>query len=179
MADNKVAKRYASSLFGVAQENNNLDAVSDDMQSLISACRENDDLLKTLHSPIVGASQKESVLRNVFASAQKETLSFFALLVEKNRTSYIVAIAQRFNQLCNDDKGIIEVSVQSAQKLADKDKKDLIAFLEKQTGAKDIALEESINPDLLGGMIVKYQDRLLDNSVLSQINNLKKELDIV
>lgn len=178
MAGSKVAIRYAVSLFEVAEESNNLKSVFDDMNNIIIANRQDGDLSKTLQSPIVPIAKKEGLLRSVFANAQQETLNFFSLLTAKNRASELINVANEFIELYNSKNGILEVSVKSASELNETEKTKLVDFLEKQTGAKEIALNITVDPQLIGGMVIQYADRLLDNSIMSQIKNLKKELDI-
>jgi F-type H+-transporting ATPase subunit delta len=178
MASSKVAARYAVSLFEVALEAGVLDKVNADMINVLDASKSNKDFIKALQSPVIPTSNKSALLKTVFSSSQKETTSFFDLITSKNRSSELLFVAQEFQNLYNSHNGIVEVNVETATDLSESKQNELTAFLEKQTGAKRIALNINTNPDLIGGMVVKYGDRLLDNSILSQINKLKKELDI-
>lgn len=179
MSDNKVALRYAKSLFDVAEADNGIEQIQQNMLDFEETCSSNEELVQALKSPIVSVQQKQGLLSKVFASYQKEVISFFELVASKNRAGYLPQIAAQFKALYNQSKQIIEVDVQSAQALTETEKKDVISFLEKETGAKEIKLTEQINPELLGGLVIKYGDSLIDSSVLSQIKNLKKELQIV
>ena len=179
MYDNKVAFRYAKSLFDVALSNQNLEEVYNDMVNFAATCSENKELAPALKSPIVTSKQKSNLLLKVFASYEKEILNFFELVASKNRAGVLPHIAAQFISLYNEHNGILEVSVSSAQALTDKERKDIIAYLEKQTGAKDIKMAETVDSSIIGGLVIKYGDSLIDSSVLSQINNIKKELQIV
>lgn len=178
MASSKVAIRYAVSLFDVALDADILEKVKANMQEIVEASESNEDFLKALKSPIVSSAQKATLLRTVFASSEKETLLFFDLITSKNRSSELIQVAKEFNNLFNNHNGIVEVNVETATELSDEKKASLTSSLIKQTGAKSIALNIKTNPDLIGGMVIKYGDRLLDNSISSQIKKLKKELEI-
>lgn len=179
MSDNKVALRYAKSLFDVAISNGNLEEVYLDIINFEATCNEHKELAPTLKSPIVSSRQKSNLLLKVFASYEKEILNFFDLVATKNRAGVLPQIAARFVTLFNEHKGILEVNVSSAQALTEKERKHIVAYLEKETGANDIKIAETVDPTIIGGLIIKYGDSLIDSSISSQINNIKKELQIV
>jgi len=179
MSDNKVAYRYAKSLFEVANSANNVEAVYQNMLDFQATYKENDDFKLALKSPIISSAQKSNLLSKVFASYEKIVVDFFNLVASKNRAGSLPEMASQFVALYNEFNQIVAVDVQSAQALTEGERKEVISYLEKQTGAKEIKIAEEINPDLLGGLVIKYGDSLIDSSVSSQIKNLKKELQII
>ncbi len=179
MSDNKVAYRYAKSLFEVAKSAKNVEAVNQNMVDFQITCKQNIELKNVLKSPIVSSEQKSNLLSTVFASYEKVVIDFFSLVVSKNRAGSLPQIASKFEDLYNEYNQIVEVDVQSAQALTEGERKEVVSYLEKQTGAKEIKIAEQINPDLLGGLVIKYGDSLIDSSVSFQIKNLKKELQII
>lgn len=179
MSENKVAYRYAKSLFDVANSAKNVEKVNQNMIDFVTTCNENEELKKVLKSPIVTSKEKSNLLSTVFASYEKVVIEFFELVVSKNRAGNLPQIASNFEHLYNEYNQIVAVDVQSAQALTEGERKEVISYLEKQTGAKEIKIAEQINPDLMGGLVIKYGDSLIDSSVSSQIKNLKKELQII
>jgi len=178
MSGNKIALRYAKSLFKVARENNILSDVMVNISLLKDTMDEHKDLVQALKNPIVSARQKEQILLQTFNAFNPTVLDFISLVVNKNRAEYMSEIATQFIALFNTHNQIVTAAVSSATALTDKEQKEVVALLEKRTGAKQINLTKIINPALIGGLVIQYGDSLLDSSVLSRINNLKKELQI-
>jgi len=178
MSGNKIALRYAKALFKVANANNILTDVMDNMILLKSTMDEQKDLVQALKNPVVKASQKEQILLQSFKSFNPTVLDFMSLIVNKNRAEYMGEITAQFMELFNEQNLIVTAEVSSATALTDKEEREVIALLEKRTGAKQINLTKNIKSDLIGGLVIQYGDSLLDSSVLSRINTLKKELQI-
>lgn len=175
MKISKSASRYAQALLDLAIEQNKVDVIAADMKYMATVCAENRDLELMLESPIVKADKKLSVLNAVFDQFDKVTNLFVELIVKNGREAYLSQIAGSFDVLLKAHRGIVPVTLISAQKLEDKVKKEIISKVQASTTGT-VELTEKIDADLIGGFIVRMGDNQIDASVASQISKLKQRL---
>ena len=175
MSDIRVASRYAKSLIELADEKGVLEEVSADMQLLHNVISESRDFRLLLENPILKSDKKLAVLNSIFTGkVQPMTLMFFNIVAKKGRESVLVYMAEEFRKQYNILKGIQVAKVTSATPLAAGDRKELIARLEAQTG-KTIQLEETIDPTLIGGFLLRIGDRQIDSTVKNKLRRLKND----
>jgi len=105
-------------------------------------------------------------------------LDFIQLICNKNRESLIPVITDAFLSLYRKHEGIEKVSVQTASPLSNDDQKHIQQYVLKATGAKSVEIDAQINPTIIGGMVIKFGDNLLDTSIAAKLRKLKKELNI-
>ncbi len=178
MSETKIANRYAEALMQQAVADNQLSAVADSMAQISVTCRKSKDLRNALSSPIINPLQKQNALLTVFKSSHQLVLNFIKLVCSKNRENILLEIADCFLDLYRKNQGIEKVSVQSATALNESDKTSIQQYVQKLTGAKSVELHTEINPSVIGGMVIKFGDNLLDSSVAAKLRKLKKELNI-
>jgi len=177
MADYRVAVRYAKSLLELAQEQGVEDKVLDDIKLMKQVLEENRELYHTIHKPIVAHRVKLSILKKIFTGKiQDLTLRFFELLTNKKREDHIYEITRQFVELYRIEKGIASASVTTAVALPASIKKELIKLSQKISDRSTVELEEYVDPDIIGGFILKVEDKQIDESVETQLSELKKEL---
>ncbi len=175
MKGTKAAIRYAKSLLDLSMENGNIDSVAGDMKFFADTHAENRDLALLLSSPLIDATKKVEVFTAIFGQFEKQTMSFFELVTKNGRENLLPEIAKAFDAELKSIKGIVPVEIVSAVRLDEETKKMILAKLESSvTGTFQVS--ETINPDLIGGFIVKMGDKQIDASVASQLNNLKQRL---
>ncbi len=175
MIDNTIARRYATALFDVASENNCLDAVFNDMGLLRDVCVSNNDFSRMLHSPIIATSKKTAILKSVFSGkVQDISLQFILLISRKRRDAIIDLIAEAFISLYKSFKNIHIVKVITAIPLTDASRKQILESI-ANTVPGTIELIEEVNPDLIGGYKLMYDNNVYDATVSKQIQQLKKE----
>lgn len=172
--DSKVAKRFAKALMGFAQEQNALDAVAADMELISSTCVDNRELVLLLKSPIIKTDKKLSILNEVFGGKIGSiSLTFIGIVAKRDRENYIPEIAAAFMNQYKDHQGISNAEVISAIPLDEESRKNITAFI--KTFSDKVELTERIDQSLIGGFIVRVGDKQYDDSILSRINELKKE----
>lgn len=177
MATSRAAIRYATALIGLAKEKNAVEAIQEDMNGLIELCKNSRDFVVMLASPIVTHEKKLVVLEKVFQGKVHEiTMAFFKLITKKSREASLLDIAKAYITLYNENKGLAIAEVQSSVPLSTEVKNSIIQRVSKTTG-KEIQLKETINEDLIGGFILRLDDKQIDSSVRSQLLNLKKRLN--
>ena len=175
MAQTKVATRYAKSLLGLVAEKGNLEEAFNDMLLIKKTCSENRDLVVLLKSPVVNAEKKVSILTAIFEkSVSKVTMLFITLITKNRRESAVPEIADAFIAQYKTMKGITIASVTSATVLADDAKKKISDLVQKEVGGT-VELEMQVNPELIGGFILRIGDKQLDTSILNKIGDLRQE----
>jgi F-type H+-transporting ATPase subunit delta len=169
----RISSRYAKSLFDLALEQNILDKVHHDMKLMADICKNSPELLNCLKSPVINGDKKQAVLDSLFAkSFTKLTMLFIQTVIRKRREQYLVNIAEEFLVLYREHKNIQQAHITSASPLSSKVKNELKENLEKQTG-KTIEIETQVDPKLIGGIRIQVGDKLFDDSIATQLNNLR------
>jgi len=173
MSENNIAYRYAKPLLDMAIEQKQLEEVNRDMTLLRNACRNTPELLAVLRNPIIRGYKKFAILKAIF---EKEisplTLGLLKLMGDKNRENLLFETSKVFEQLYNEEKGILEVKVTTTLPLST----DLRSALMKKLEAglkKTIKLEEVVDESLIGGFVINIGNNLLDNSLKAALKRLK------
>ncbi|UTA66808.1 ATP synthase F1 subunit delta [Emticicia sp. 21SJ11W-3] len=173
MADSIVAYRYAKSLFDLATEKNVVEEVSSDMVLFQQICDENRQFLVVMNNPIVRHDKKLGILKNIFENRVSDvTFSIFNVLTKKHRENLIYSIAEEFEKLYNAKKGIQKATVTTVTPLTDAQRQEITALVAKSTG-KEVLLEEKTNEALIGGYVLKLDDKQFDTSIRKKLNDLK------
>ncbi|WP_044173206.1 ATP synthase F1 subunit delta [Flectobacillus major] len=173
MSEQSVAFRYAKSLIGLATEKGVVDIVHEDMKFFDQVCDENRQLVLALKSPIVKHVQKLAILTAIFKDKVNPiTFSIFEIITKKNREKLLPAIAEEFQRQYELYKNIQKVEVTTVSPLTDAQRAEFIRVVSEATG-KTVKLVEKIKPELIGGYILRVNDRQVDTSVRTRLNDLK------
>ena len=176
MSEIRIASRYSKSLAHLATEANSLDLVYQDITDIRLALSESKDLASVLQSPIVKAEQKKSILTQVFKGQNPLTLQFALYLVDKKREMYFAHICDAFIDHYHDIKGIAKAKVTSAFTLDASTIESVKKYLSSTFSKDEILVENVVDKSVIGGMVIQYEDRLLDMSVRKEIQEIKKQL---
>lgn len=172
MVDIQVAKRYAKSVLELSKENGVVDAVSDDMKLFIKVCEQNHDLVLMLLNPIIATDKKMNVLNSIFnGKVNKLTISFFEIVTRKGREKYLVQIAKEFVAKYKQLKNIQTAEITSAVGLDDKLRKQVYDIIRNSTNS-EVELIEKIDNKLIGGFILRMDDKQYDASISSELRKL-------
>lgn len=175
MNDSKISVRYAKALFESALDYNILDQIRNDMVDVqtISLVPE---FQKLLLSPIINESQKNKILEELLKSrAQSLTMSFMSLLIRNGREQYIPAIARNFADLYRHHKGIKAATFITATQVSDAIEKRVEKII-KEAMKSEVEMKSESNEDLIGGFIIRIENRQYDASVASSLKRVKKKL---
>lgn len=176
MTGSRVAKRYARALFETALESKQLEAVEADLAVLGKSYRESADFRKLIDSPVISNREKQKIFTALFESRlQKLTFRFVSLLIGKNREAILVQIAGDFGELLDRHRGILRGDISSVVPLSAEQLKSLTAQLNKLTGKK-VVVQQHLDESLLGGFVVKLQDRVWDASLRNKLEKLRQNL---
>ena len=176
MSEVRISARYALSLFDLALEQGNLELVCADMKLFASVCHENHTMANILKSPVIDGDKKMAVIDGIFSKHfNKLSLVFMKTVIKKRREKYLIAIANDFIELYKENKNIVTAHISTAAPLNDEAKKQIVNNLQQQTG-KSVELDFITDPALIGGIKIKVGDKLFDDSIARQLNNLKLHL---
>jgi len=178
MKGTRVTYRYAKSLLQLAAERNELEVVHTDMQLVASTTDESRDLSLLLKSPLVKTDKKQSILKAIFAG-KLSALSdgFINIITAKKRESLLEGIAEDFIRQYKVLKSITVAEITTAVALDEALKNKIIGLLPDGIKGDTVQVKENINPEIIGGYIVRMGDIQIDNSIARRLNNLKGEFD--
>jgi F-type H+-transporting ATPase subunit delta len=176
MNNPRLAGRYAKSLLGLAIEQNQLDAIYNDIKFLKSVCTTNPDFVAVLDSPIIKADKKEKIVSAITKDRVGIiTSAFIRLLMHKGRESSIPEITTAFIDQYNEIKDIHRVKITTAVPVSDEIKKSIIEKVKASSNINNIELEASVKEELIGGFILETEGKLVDASVLRDLKDMKRQ----
>ena len=172
-----VAERYASALFELALSEKKLPAVEKDLNAFGKLLDGSEDLMRLLRSPVFSSDDQLNAVTAILAKAKISGLAGnFLKVVATNRRLFVVpGMLQGFNALMSAHRGEITADVTVAEALSAKQTKELKAALKRVVG-KDVAINATLDPSILGGMIVKVGSRQIDTSLKTKLSSLKLAL---
>ncbi|MCS7003274.1 MAG: ATP synthase F1 subunit delta, partial [Dehalococcoidia bacterium] len=141
----------------------------------LAAGLEQDDLRAALESVRMPFDVKTMIIQQVFPDVDPLARNFLALLVQRNRLGILPEIIDLYAAMLDDERGIARASVTTAVELAPDEAQQVARRLEELTG-KTIRLETSVDPAILGGVIVRIGDKLIDGSTRTRLNMLRQRL---
>lgn len=175
MSNQRVAYAYAKSLMELAIERGQLEEVYQDFLYLAQMARSNRDLELVMRNPIVSSDKKLKILKALYEKrgATQATLSFFEIICRKGREEVLADIAREFQVQYQLHNSIQVAEVTTTFPLDDKLRAEFSKLVLEITGMKEVKLSEKVNPDLIGGFILRVNDRQLDESLSSKLRELK------
>lgn len=177
MATGSLARRYARALLQIGLEEKNLDQLGKDVQSLAAAVASSDELAETLSNPAFPRSDREKVLVAILEKikANKTTVNFTRLLLDRERVSAIPDISRELDAMIDDHAGRARAVVTSAVALSSRQLQSVVKALEKKSGKKVLA-ETREDPDLIGGVVAQVGDQVYDGSLRTQLRQLSAHI---
>lgn len=169
-----VSGRYASALFELAREQNELDKVDQDLGKFQAMLEQSPDLARLVESPAFAAEEQERALGAVmdWASIGATTGNFLRVVTRNRRLFAAEDMIKGFRQQLALHRGEMTAEVQSATPLSDQQLAALKSTLKASYG-KDVRLDAKVDPSLLGGLVVKVGSRMFDSSLRTKLMNLK------
>lgn len=173
----QVSMTYGSALFEVALENNSLDAVLEEVLFVKQTFVENEELTKFLFHPNIEKQEKVNVIKNVYqGKVSDEIVGLMAMMVEKDRQRDIFSVFDYVIGAIKEEKGIGIAYISSAVELSDEQKKKIEKKLLDTTEYQEIEGNYQVDSSLIGGLVIRIQDTVVDSSLKTQIANLSKAL---
>lgn len=169
----EIATVYARSLFEVAMEGGKLDVVREQLGQFADALDEDRELQVFFFSPYFSTQEKKDGLEKAVTGADPIFQNFLELLLEKHRTPAIFRIRRELDDLWQDENQLLPVQITSAIELDDTTIKSIGDRVGEQTGRK-VELSSSVEPDILGGIIVRVGNNIIDASIRTRLDQLRK-----
>ncbi|WP_027002248.1 ATP synthase F1 subunit delta [Hugenholtzia roseola] len=176
MSDVRVASRYAKSIFDLALERGELEAVAESMAEIAATIKQNRDLDKMLKSPIINSGKKLNVLKAIFTQSSALLTTFFEILTRKGREGALGEVAQQFRNLYNQHKSISIAQVITAAPLDETLREAFKERVKQISGKAAVELHEKIDPTLIGGYVLSVAGKQVDDSIKTRLQELRKKL---
>ena len=172
----QIAVRYAKALFQSEKGKNFLDQVREDMESLLDVAAEIPDIMRLFESPIIDTAKKTEVLTEIFKPWMNSlSLDFIRMVAGNKREEYLPGMARYFIEIYKEEKGIQVATISSAVRLETQNR-EIIRQMIQAAFKSEIELEEEIKEDLIGGFVLRVENKQLDSSVKGKLARIKKEL---
>ncbi len=171
----EIASVYARSLFEVAKEQDKLDKVRDEIGEFADALNGSRELQVFLFSPYFSTREKSEGLDKAISGADATTVNFLKLLIEKHRMPVLFRVRAELDQLWEEENRLLPVTVTSAVELPKATVKQIGDRIAEQTDRK-VDLQSKVDPDILGGIVVRVGNSVLDASIRNRLENFRKQV---
>jgi F-type H+-transporting ATPase subunit delta len=172
-----VARRYAKALLIIGKEDGQAETYREELDGFAKLMAKEKELEQAITNPLYGASGRKKVLETVIGKTgiSKIVASFLLLLFDKGRFDFLSDINDFYQKLADELKGVLRASLVSASELSSEIVEKIRTTLSKKTG-KDIILQVEQDPSLIGGIVSRIGDLVLDGSIKSQLLNMRESL---
>lgn len=171
-----VARVYAEALFGIAQDAGTVDEIGGELRSFLDLARSTPEIERFLSTPVIEPAVKVEHLRRALAGRASDVIAdFLCLLVEKRRTGALASIVEAYQALADEHAGRARVSVRTATPLSEGLRREITEALRAQL-AKQVVIDEEVEPAILGGAVVAIGDRVYDGSIRNRINAFRRQI---
>jgi F-type H+-transporting ATPase subunit delta len=171
----EIAQVYARSLFEVAKEGDKLDEVREQLGAFADALEENRDLAIFFFSPYFSTEEKKDGLHKVVEGADDAVVNFLELLIEKHRVPAVYRIRREYESLWQEENKLLPVQITSAIELDQQTVDTIVETIGERTGRR-VEPESKVDPDILGGIVLRVGDRILDASIANRLESLRKQV---
>ena len=173
----QVKVAYGNALFEVAMENNSLDATLEEVAFVKQSFLENEDLMKLLLHPNIEKDSKISVVESIYKGKISDELTgLLTMLINKGHQKDIVSVLDYVISAIKEEKGIGIAHISSAVELSKEQKDKIEQKLLETTEYKEIEGNYDVDKSLIGGLVIRISDTVVDSSLKTQINNLSRSL---
>jgi F-type H+-transporting ATPase subunit delta len=177
MRSTGVARRYAKALFGLGGDAAGAERLLAELEELTALASSSEELQRVLFTPIHPRKERRAVVQELGERLElsREMRMFALLLVDENRTAALPGIRAALRELVDEARGRVLASVRTARALHADEVEALRAALARRTGGA-VEIEAEVDPELIGGAVVRVGGLLLDGSVRSQLEDLRASL---
>jgi F-type H+-transporting ATPase subunit delta len=169
----EIAEVYARALFEVASEQDKLEVVRDQLNQFTDVVSDNHDTQLFFFSPYFSAAEKKDGLHRAVTDGEPELVNFLEALIERHRMPVLFRIRTRFEALWDKANKRLPVSIVTAVPLDDATAQSIGRRIGEQTG-ETIELTSTVDPEIVGGIVLRVGNRIMDASIKSQLENLRK-----
>jgi F-type H+-transporting ATPase subunit delta len=170
-----VDRVYANALFEAALEKDRLEPVREQLQQVVEADEQVPEFRELLRNPRLDPRARAAAIEDVLGDADELLRNFLLLLADKGRTGQLEEIAREFERLVARHEGVIHAELTTAVPLSDEEASKLLGQIEQSSGRK-VEVTRSVDPDLIGGIVLQVGSHRLDASVRGRLDRLRREL---
>lgn len=170
-----VHRVYAEALLEAAKDQKAVAPIRKELRELVAALGESGDLRSFLRNPQIDSRAKREALEQLLSGANEYFLNFVRLLAEKGRIGEIEDVHEEWERLLAAEERVLELELITAIKLSDKETAEIVGQIEKASGRK-VEASRAVDPDILGGIVIRAGSKLLDASVRHRLDQLREEL---
>jgi F-type H+-transporting ATPase subunit delta len=171
----EIAQVYARSLFEVATEHDTLDVVRDQLGQFAEALSDSHELQMFFFSPYFSTDEKQAGLRRAVTEADETFVNFLSLLLENHRMPVIFRVRRVYDRLWREANQLLAVSITSAVQLDPSVAERVGDEIGRQTG-RTVELTSAVDPEILGGIVVRVGNSIIDASIRTRLDNLRKQV---
>jgi F-type H+-transporting ATPase subunit delta len=171
----EIARVYARSLFEVATEQDKLDVVREQLGEFADALNDSRELQTFLFSPYFSTEEKKDGLARAVTDADDTVANFLSLLLENHRMPVIFRVRREYDRLWEDANQLLPVEITSAVELDPSVAERIGDEIGRQTG-RTVRLTSTVDPDVIGGIVVRVGNSILDASIRTRLENLRKQV---
>jgi ATP synthase F1 delta subunit len=171
----EVAEVYARALFEVAIERDQLDEIRDELGQFADALHDDRQLAVFFFSPYFSTEEKKNGLERAVSGAEPAFMNFLEALIERHRMPVIFRIRTRFDEMWENEHRLLPVEVTSAVALDEETVRSIGDRVGEQTG-RTVELSSRVDPDILGGIVLRVGNFVLDASIRNRLNQLRKQV---
>ena len=172
-----ISKTYGEALFELAVEENKVDVLADEIRAILDILNQNPDFVNLLNHPKISKEEKLQVVEEVFGGkVSKEIQGFLNIIVSKERNKEIMAIMEYFLDEVKALKGIGVCYVTTPMELKEAQKEAVVKKLIETTNFKEMEMNYQIDETLIGGMVIRIGDRVVDSSIQTKLSKLEAQL---
>ncbi len=173
----EVLEPYAQALMSLGQSQNLVDRFGEDVQNILDTLNGSEELAQFMASPLAKADAKKGVLNQVFGEALHPfTKNFLMLLVDRRRILFLDGICRQYQVLLRKLKQTVLAEVTSTVELNDAQKSSIRDKVKAMTSANEVEIETTIDPSLIGGVIIKVGSQVIDASLRGQLRRISLRL---
>ena len=175
MSEEQVARVYAQALFDAAREAGVVEPVRRELGDFVAAVAASAALRNVLSDPQIETSAKSRVLAEVTRGGQPLLTSALQLMLDRGRLAALPELGQAYDALAIVEEGVVEVEVVSAAELSPDTENKIAARIQEATGRR-VELARRVDPSILGGLVLRIGDVIVDGSVKARIRQLRRRL---
>ncbi|MBB4805624.1 F-type H+-transporting ATPase subunit delta [Chryseobacterium defluvii] len=178
MLTSKVAKRYAQGLLDFTTESGQTATVFSEMKDVVKLMSESKDLNKFFLTPYIDAKKKIEVANEIFKGLSVSSQNLIRLVIRQGRESQLKNIAQEYINKVEDINGIKRITLTTATEISDANIEQILRSTHLVNLNSNFDLKKEINPNILGGYILRVGDQQIDASVKTKLNQVKKDFQL-
>ena len=175
MRSSAIARRYAKALILIGREDGQAERYREELETIVGLLNREQMLEQAVTNPLYEAASRRNVLKAISEKLELSRVikSFVLLMFDKGRIHYLRDVRTYYNVLADELKGIVRADLTTATELAEETLEQIRASLSKLTG-KDVSLETKLDKSLIGGIVTRIGDLVLDGSIKTQLQNMRE-----